>query len=132
MEPRRPDEFERANYYTGVAGVLLARTSTYKYPKYRQAPQDKHQPQAHQDKHQPLSSGPRVSKTFDTIGKHPILDIWSDKIVLHVQMALDGLEWQAFYPIRIGVRRSDKTLRKDDLPAAELVLMVDIAPGTAD
>jgi hypothetical protein len=244
MEPRRPDDFERANYYTGVAGTLLVRTSTYKYPKHRLARhcrykhlscrphvrtslcrrprycyfrRSRYQPSAYRNSryagykslkshpyaptsthkcpkcvisrhggckrpelqpgeqastckclahchsgtynhlnrgpfvgtfprrhkrpnrhhrrcrnHRRLISPGRLWKAFSTIGEHPILRIWSDEIVASIQKALDGLEWQAFYPIRIRVRRSDRTPRRNDLPTGELVLMVDVVPGKAD
>ncbi|KAK3942840.1 hypothetical protein QBC46DRAFT_308371 [Diplogelasinospora grovesii] len=117
MERTSPTDFERAYYYDGLQRVLLARTSTYQYPKYTHPLQD----------HASYAMYPREKKVFTTIGDHPILSIWSDKLVASIQDALDGLEWHAFYPIRIGVRGSGY-----GLPYRELVLMVDITPATAD
>lgn len=105
---RRPSDEEREFYYSGVQGTLLARTSTQALPP----------------RHLPWP--PR--KTFSTIGQHPILAAWSATLVQSIRAALVQIDWIRFYPIRLGFLHEDYT---STLPRDELILLVDVVPGTA-
>ncbi|KAK3366165.1 hypothetical protein B0T24DRAFT_638142 [Lasiosphaeria ovina] len=124
MDPARPSEYERTHYYDGVQGHLLARTSSYEFPDFTglNATED--------------FEVPDNSKVFNIIGKHPLVSIWSNKLVGSIQDALNNVEWEAFYPIRIGVspKRSSSPYASmfAEIPRRELVLMVDVVPGTTD
>jgi hypothetical protein len=104
---QRPSDKDRRSYYLGVEGTLLARTS--------------HHALASQD---PFGQ----KKKFQTIGQHPILSIWSDALVRSIKQALVGMDWMRFYPIRLGIPDS----MDDWVPLDELILMVDVVPGSAD
>ncbi|OIW29340.1 hypothetical protein CONLIGDRAFT_701402 [Coniochaeta ligniaria NRRL 30616] len=110
--PVPPTDIERRNHYHGVAGTLLARTSTLP-----------HLPRDTWD----YWGGYNV---FRPIGPHPILSAWSDDLVCSIQDALDGLPWHRFYPIRLGIRPIPLDIRPRD-HQDDLVLMVDVVPGAA-
>ncbi|KAK3349165.1 hypothetical protein B0T25DRAFT_547372 [Lasiosphaeria hispida] len=108
--PHRPHNYEYAFFYLGVAGNLVARTSTYRYPTSHFPYQD--------------------FKRFWTIGDHPILSIWSEELVQEIELALDNLEWDRFYPIRIGSLYPG--FNEPCGPERALVLMVDIPTATTN
>ncbi|KAK3366169.1 hypothetical protein B0T24DRAFT_415348 [Lasiosphaeria ovina] len=122
MEPTRLSEYERTRYYDGVQGHLLARTSSYEFPDF-----------SGMSSEWPYNRGPDYSKVFNTIGKYPLVAIWSDRLAGSIQDALSNVEWQAFYPIRIGVSPKRYILTDyPKLPERELVLMVDVVPDTTN
>lgn len=107
--PVPPTDIERSVHYHGVAGTLLARTSTVPH-----LPRD--------------TWG--IRNVFRPIGPHTILSAWSDELVRSIQDTLDGLPWHRFYPIRLGIR----PILLDSRPSEhtdDLILMVDVVPGAA-
>jgi hypothetical protein len=108
--PTQPDGYERSYYYYGIGGTLVARTSTYKFPT------------GHSD-----WAGPD-ERQFLTIGQHEIVTLWSEELVLSIQSALESVNWQRFYPIRIRNARGWYPAG----PKQALVLIVDVARNTVD
>ncbi|CAM1509070.1 Fc.00g028090.m01.CDS01 [Cosmosporella sp. VM-42] len=75
-----------------------------------------------------LLAGPKTRRFF-TIGEHRILDLWSGELIRSLQLALEGIDWRRFYPIRIVNFWGHKSPIGPD---RDLVLVIEVPPDSLD